>query len=1284
MSATDGSANAPAGTPQLPTLLSGYAVRPSWNVAGVDYYVGVSAGTVLQNPATITMAGVTVDSTNHTVTITGDNVALSGYDFSLNGGWQVYVAGNNDTIKNCNFGVGSNQQPAISIGVNGQTASNTTVEYNTINGNGISSAGVGLIECSGIGTTTIEYNSITNAYNEAIVLGNTTSSTANYVVQYNLIENTGEGSPQGAHGDWIQLFNTPGDTSSVAINYNTFAQNAPGMATQGLSLQSAAIPQGPVLSETVTNNTMVVTGSNTVNYAIIADTTNLNGSATIANNYIVPTGIAYGWNFFGQYNNPDGSYNGTVTDYNNINMVTGASFDGNATGVTPAAPTIITGVANSNGSVTLTGTAPDGSTISVSDGGATALGTTTASSTGAWTFTTADLAAGSYAFTATDTTSAGTSAASTPFDGTVTASPPAAPVIKTGVENSNGAVTLTGTAPDGAPVTVSDGGSTALGTTTASSSGTWTFTTADLAAGTYAFTATATTSAGTSAASSPLDVSVTPQPGPTLSAIAESPASGDLNAGSTVTLTLKLSEAVTVAGGTPTLTLNDGGIATYTGGSGTNALTFSYTVGAGQDTAALAATAVNLNSATITDGAGNGANLSLTGLAQSGPQIDTTAPTSTPPSPTSGTTPVDLVANGSFGTDSLSGWTLGGNYTSTFYGPEIFTDTNAEGASTYAAEMGSVGSDGSISQTIATTAGQKYQLTFWLANDLNGAGTTPNDFTAKWNGTSLLSLTNAPQQGYTEYTYDVVATSSSTTLEFDARQDPSSWSLDNISLTPVGTGVTDPPPAGGGSSPPTVTPQPGPTLSAIAESPASGDLNAGSTVTLTLKLSEAVTVAGGTPTLTLNDGGIATYTGGSGTNALTFSYTVGAGQDTAALAATAVNLNSATITDGAGNGANLSLTGLAQSGPQIDTTAPTSTPPSPTSGTTPVDLVANGSFGTDSLSGWTLGGNYTSTFYGPEIFTDTNAEGASTYAAEMGSVGSDGSISQTIATTAGQKYQLTFWLANDLNGAGTTPNDFTAKWNGTSLLSLTNAPQQGYTEYTYDVVATSSSTTLEFDARQDPSSWSLDNISLTPVGTGVTIGTGATLEISAADFASVTFNDSTGMLKLDTPSTFSGEIFNFTGNGRLSGSDQIDLKNINYNSVQDNYANGVLTVTDGNGETDKLDFNGSYSLANFSFASDGSGGTIVYDPPAPTTSSQDAPNTTSTGTSGPPRIGTSKTLELNASDPRGAAFTGSAGTLILDGSAPVGQALDFTGRSLASDARTSLICRASRSMHKTR
>ena len=178
-------------------------------------------------------------------------------------------------------------------------------------------------------------------------------------------------------------------------------------------------------------------------------------------------------------------------------------------------------------------------------------------------------------------------------------------------------------------------GKTLLGTTTANSSGAWTYTTGSLSAGTHAFTATATDvplqsglGGNTSAASAPVDPTIgSTTTTPSITSIAESPASGDLNAGKSVTFTLNLNEAVTVAGGTPTLTLNDGGTATYTGGSGTNALTFSYTVGAGQNTAALAATAVNLNSATVTDGAGNAANLSLSGLTQSGPQIDTITPT---------------------------------------------------------------------------------------------------------------------------------------------------------------------------------------------------------------------------------------------------------------------------------------------------------------------------------------------------------------------------------------------------------------------------------------------------------------------------------------------------------------------------------------------------------------------------------------------------------------------------------------------------------------------------------
>src|SRR5437016_2505243 len=75
--------------------------------------------------------------------------------------------------------------------------------------------------------------------------------------------------------------------------------------------------------------------------------------------------------------------------------------------------------------------------------------------------------------------------------------------------------------------------------------------------------------------------------------------------------------------------------------------------------------------------------------------------------------------------------------------------------------------------------------------------------------------------------------------------------------------------------------------------------------------------------LTLNDGGTATYTGGSGTSALTFSYTVAAGQNTSDLAVTGVSLNAATVKDGVGNAANLTGAVTNPSGTlQIDTSAP--------------------------------------------------------------------------------------------------------------------------------------------------------------------------------------------------------------------------------------------------------------------------------------------------------------------------------------------------------------------------
>ena len=97
---------------------------------------------------------------------------------------------------------------------------------------------------------------------------------------------------------------------------------------------------------------------------------------------------------------------------------------------------------------------------------------------------------------------------------------------------------------------------------------------------------------------------------------------GDYKAGKTLTLTLNMSENVTVSG-KPTLSLNDGGTATYIGGSGTNTLTFSYKVRTGQNTAALEVTAVN---GTIADLAGNALSTSNLPATFSGVIIGNSSP----------------------------------------------------------------------------------------------------------------------------------------------------------------------------------------------------------------------------------------------------------------------------------------------------------------------------------------------------------------------------------------------------------------------------------------------------------------------------------------------------------------------------------------------------------------------------------------------------------------------------------------------------------------------------------
>jgi len=104
-----------------------------------------------------------------------------------------------------------------------------------------------------------------------------------------------------------------------------------------------------------------------------------------------------------------------------------------------------------------------------------------------------------------------------------------------------------------------------------------------------------------------------------------------------------------------------------------------------------------------------------------------------------------------------------------------------------------------------------------------------------------------------------------------------------------------------------------PTVSGVSSTTAPGSYKAGDTISVQVSFSEAVFV-GGTPQLTLETGGTdrtIDYDSGSGTDTLTFTYTVQAGDeslDLDYLSTSALTFNGGTIEDAAGNSAVLART----------------------------------------------------------------------------------------------------------------------------------------------------------------------------------------------------------------------------------------------------------------------------------------------------------------------------------------------------------------------------------------
>ncbi|MCE9650505.1 MAG: hypothetical protein K8R18_12860 [Parvibaculum sp.] len=329
----------------------------------------------------------------------------------------------------------------------------------------------------------------------------------------------------------------------------------------------------------------------------------------------------------------------------------------------PDAPAI-TGFAGDSGvsgdgitsdtTLTLSGTAEDGATVTIYDG-ATELGTAIATG-GAWSFDTATLDDGPHSFTATATDAAGnTGAASVALAVAIDTGLPDAPAI-TGFAGDSGVagdgitsdttLTLSGTAEDGATVTIFDG-TTELGTAIATG-GAWSFDTATLDDGAHSFTATATDAAGnTGTASSVFSVTVdtgeptapeitgystdTGTPGDGITSDATLTLSGTAEANATVTIFDGATELGTViaTGGVwsfDTAALSEGPhsfTATATdaaGNTGAASATFSVSIDTGVPDAP-EITGYSTDTGTVGDGITSDTTPSLSGTAEAGATV---------------------------------------------------------------------------------------------------------------------------------------------------------------------------------------------------------------------------------------------------------------------------------------------------------------------------------------------------------------------------------------------------------------------------------------------------------------------------------------------------------------------------------------------------------------------------------------------------------------------------------------------------------------------------------------
>ena len=284
------------GAPQLPGLFSRYPVRPAWKVAGVDYRVGAPLGSPLKDPSAISMPDVFVDAIRRIVTITGDHVLLSGYDFSSHGGYMLQVKGAGDTIANSNFELGSNATPFLIQGT--PSSSDLTIEGCTFDEASIGNA-TSQVGFAGAGKLIIKNNWFKNFPQHVLELAQRPGVSFSVLYEYNLIQNGGLA--RGAHLNYLQFGS--GYATSVSVVFNTSYQTPQATGGEGYQFYDNAYG-GRIGEVTLAYNTMIATGGSAatpaMSFLVHGNTPSLSGR--IYNNYFDATaayGVFYSNTFLG-------------------------------------------------------------------------------------------------------------------------------------------------------------------------------------------------------------------------------------------------------------------------------------------------------------------------------------------------------------------------------------------------------------------------------------------------------------------------------------------------------------------------------------------------------------------------------------------------------------------------------------------------------------------------------------------------------------------------------------------------------------------------------------------------------------------------------------------------------------------------------------------------------------------------------------------------------------------------------------------------------------------------